>query len=70
MFFGFFILISRLGAIFSVSASFQMFASVFATIIFNQVYHPQAVVGGHLISASTVFWIMVAVWGSAVPLLL
>ena len=59
-----------IGAIFTVSASFQMFASVFASIIFNEVYHPEADVDGHLVSASTVFWIMMGIWSLCVPLTL
>ena len=47
-----------------------MFASVFASILFNEIYQPEADVDGHLISASTVFWIMTGIWTLCIPLTL
>lgn len=58
------------GAIFSITASFQMLASIGSTVLFNKVYHPQADVNGHHVNAGIVFWIIAGFWGTAIPFVL
>ena len=39
-----------------------------ASILFNEVYHPEAVVNGHNINAGVIFWISAGIWALNIPL--
>ena len=62
--------LSYTGAILTITASIQMFASVGSTILFNKVYHPEAEVNGHHYNAGIVFWITAGLWAAVVPLVM
>lgn len=47
-----------------------MLASIGSSVLFNEVYHPQAVVNGHSVSAAVAFWITAGFWAGAIPLVL
>lgn len=47
-----------------------MTASAGGSILFNQVYHPEAAVNGHKVKAETIFWITVGVWALNIPFVL
>ena len=58
------------GAVFTISSSFQMVASVISTIVFNEIYKPETVISGHKINAGIAFWVMASMWATSIPLLL
>lgn len=59
-----------IGSVLTITASIQLLASIGSTVLFNEVYHPQAEVNGHHINAGIVFWITAGFWAVAIPLVL
>ncbi|XP_019849085.1 PREDICTED: hippocampus abundant transcript-like protein 1 [Amphimedon queenslandica] len=60
----------NLGAVFSITASLQTLISIGSTVLYNEVYHPQANIKGHTYHAGTMFWIAAGFWGATIPILL
>ena len=60
----------HLGTIFSITASLQMIAAIGSTVLFNEVYHPQAVINGYTVNSGVVFYITAGIWALAIPLVL
>lgn len=58
------------GAVQTITTSIQLFASLGSTVLFNQVYRPEAEVNGHHYDAGIVFWITAGFWAAIIPLIL
>ena len=58
------------GAVFSITSSLQMIASIGSSVLFNKLYHPKDVVNGHTVNAGIVFWIAAGIWAGSIPLIL
>lgn len=41
-----------------------------ASILFNEVYHPEAVVNGRHINAGVIFWVSAGIWALNIPLVM
>ena len=54
------------GSLYCMTMAFQTFGSIFSTLLFNMVYHPET--GNDQLSYSLPFWIMGSFWLAIVPL--
>ena len=58
------------GSVLTISSAIEAFSSSGSSILFNEVYHPEAVVNGHNINAGVIFWISAGIWALNIPLVL
>ncbi|XP_019850555.1 PREDICTED: uncharacterized protein LOC109581154 [Amphimedon queenslandica] len=58
------------GSVLTLVSALEAVSSSGASILFNEVYHPEAVVNGHNINAGVIFWVSAGIWAINIPLVM
>uniref|UniRef100_A0A1X7VW36 Major facilitator superfamily (MFS) profile domain-containing protein n=1 Tax=Amphimedon queenslandica TaxID=400682 RepID=A0A1X7VW36_AMPQE len=58
------------GSVLTLASALEAVSSSGASILFNEVYHPEAVVNGHNINAGVIFWVSAGIWALNIPLII
>ena len=64
------VLCYRAGSVLTLSSAFECITSSGSSVLFNEVYHPEAVINGHNINAGVIFWISAGIWALNIPLVM
>ena len=63
------LIITHLGAVFTITTSVQIVAVMISTVVLNSLYRPESLINGHIVDTGIVFWIMAGFWALSIPLI-